>query len=163
MKHVLNMEEKKHLDNREPHYRPTPIQNLPRKSWKLKACNIRMEDESVLRQTGPHTPTQRSLLISSPHIGASACPGHTIYSPIIEKWLGGAMHSIKFPIPGKLEKNFLWVSNMCIGRGNMSAWKNNQMPSCAKKRSCTRSTMLVVDQFLLAWRRLWCISGYRTI
>ena len=79
------------------------------------------------------TPTQRSLLISSPHIGASACPGHTIYSPIIEKWLGGAMHSIKFPIPGKLEKNFLWVSNMCIGRGNMSAWKNNQMPSCAKK------------------------------
>ena len=33
-------------------------------------------------------PTQRSLLISWTHIGSASCPGHTIYSPIIEKWLG---------------------------------------------------------------------------
>ena len=40
---------------------------------------------SVLKQAPP---TQRSLLISWTHIGSASCPGHTIYSPIIEKWLG---------------------------------------------------------------------------
>ena len=55
------------------------------KTESLQYSNRRRECIEANRST----PTQRSLLISSPHIGASACPGHTIYSPIIEKWLGG--------------------------------------------------------------------------
>ena len=42
----------------------------------------------VLRGKKLAPPTQRSLLIRWLHIGMLGRPGHTIYSPIIEKWLG---------------------------------------------------------------------------